>query len=366
MENIQSFVMVNNDLLASTRLNSTQKLFISYIIGWQKSNLTCKMTNRNLAKHFGMKYAGMRSMINKLIKKGLLESTQFGHTVDNSSWTSGHEIKVNEAMLNEFLKVGKSEKNMAIEDVSSYSEDEIKQQNNMERLNAIKDGIEVLRPLESMLINVGSIILYKGMISPLETIQESIDNVDCINDAFLKEMEVDLLIVTEVLESKKRILDLETNYSEPQMEEEIADEKHNNQEETLNEPEQIIFQEVTVDNKELQNDKANDFDAKNEKTVPDDNETEEKSDLIETIVMYGYEERVDLFVVMNALGFNLEEYETFRKHFITPHVPFKDLIDHLIDLNENQKKGVLSGVSVSDEVIDKLLDMIIRETINSH
>lgn len=253
MKNIQPFVMVNNDLLATPRLSSTQKLFISYIIGWQKSGLSCKMTNRILAEHFGMKYAGIRSMLNKLNTYKFFETTQFGHTVDNSSWTSGHEIKVDEAKLVEFLIAGKSEKKEAIEEVSSigYSEDEIKQQDTIERFNKIKDGIEVLRPLESMLIKEGSIILYKGMISPVETIQESIDNVDCINDAFLKEMEVDLLIVTEVLESKKRILDLTTNHSERQMEEEILAENLVKQDETLNEPEQIIFQELTVDDKEI-------------------------------------------------------------------------------------------------------------------
>jgi hypothetical protein len=252
MKNIQPFVMVNNDLLATPRLSSTQKLFISYIIGWQKSGLSCKMTNRNLAEHFGMKYAGIRSMLNKLNTYKFFETTQFGHTVDNSSWTSGHEIKVDESKLVEFLNAGKSEKKEDIEEVSSigYNEDEIEQLDYIERLNAIKEGIEILRPLELMLINEGSIIRYKGMISPVETIQESIDNVDCINDAFLKEMEVDLLIVTEVLESKKRILDLTTNYSEPQMEE-VLTENPVKQDETLNEPEQIIFQELTVDDKEI-------------------------------------------------------------------------------------------------------------------
>jgi hypothetical protein len=253
MKNIQPFVMVNNDLLATPRLSSTQKLFISYIIGWQKSGLSCKMTNRNLAEHFGMKYAGIRSMLNKLNTYKFFETTQFGHTVDNSSWTSGHEIKVDESKLVEFLNAGKSEKKEDIEEVSSigYNEDEIEQLDYIERLNAIKEGIEILRPLELMLINEGSIIRYKGMISPLDTVQESIDNVDCINDAFLKEMEVDLLIVTEVLESKKRILDLTTNYSEPQMEEEVLAENPVKQEETLKEPEQIIFQEETVDDKEI-------------------------------------------------------------------------------------------------------------------
>ncbi|MNQ11540.1 hypothetical protein D3C85_244290 [compost metagenome] len=99
-----NFVMVNNNLLSNTTLSSTQKLFISFILGWQRSELTCRMTNRNLASHFGMKYAGIRSLLNKLNKLDFFETTQFGHAVENSNWTSGHEMKVDEAKLIEFLK----------------------------------------------------------------------------------------------------------------------------------------------------------------------------------------------------------------------------------------------------------------------
>lgn len=366
MKNIQPFVMVNNDLLATTRLNSTQKLFISYIIGWQKSNLTCRMTNRTLADHFGMKYAGIRSLLKTLNKLDFFETTQFGHTVDNSSWTSGHEIKVDETKLNEFLNAGKSEKNMAIEDVSSnsHSEDEIKQQDNIERLNVIKGIVEAFKPIDSLLFDIGLMSREEANV-PTELL-ETLAEINCPDDECLEQMENDLITTSNALERMVSTLNNhKTTDSEPQMEDEILAENPHTQDETLSEPEQLKYKEITVANKEIQNDEANDFDAKNEITVPDDNETKDLTDVIETSIKYGYDERVDLFVVMDALGFNLEEYEIFRKHFITPYVPFKNLIDYLIDLSENQKKGDFSGVSVSDEVLDKMLDLIKRETINS-
>ena len=108
-----NFVMVNNNLLSNTTLSSTQKLFISFILGWQRSELTCRMTNRNLASHFGMKYAGIRSLLNKLNKLDFFETTQFGHAVENSNWTSGHEMKVDEDKLIAFLNSDMSEKQPA-------------------------------------------------------------------------------------------------------------------------------------------------------------------------------------------------------------------------------------------------------------
>jgi hypothetical protein len=103
MNTNRNFTIVGNDLLASTKLNSTQKLFISYILGWQKNNLSCKVTNNNLASHFGMKYAGIRTMLNTLNKMDFFTTTQYGYRNEKGIWTSGHEIRVDEKELNEFL-----------------------------------------------------------------------------------------------------------------------------------------------------------------------------------------------------------------------------------------------------------------------
>ena len=91
----KNFVQVNYDLLATKKLNSTQKLFISYIIGWQKNKLICKETNNNLASKFGMTYSGIRTVIHELNKHNFFNALQKDYNEENG--TSGHEITVNEA-----------------------------------------------------------------------------------------------------------------------------------------------------------------------------------------------------------------------------------------------------------------------------
>lgn len=121
-KNNQNFVQVNYNLMANTKLNSTQKLFISYIIGWQKNNLICKETNNNLALKFGMKYGGIRSLITSLNKFKFFNAVSFDF--DKSTNTSGHEITVDEIKLEEFLYPEKASKETipigikAIEDVN--------------------------------------------------------------------------------------------------------------------------------------------------------------------------------------------------------------------------------------------------------
>jgi len=345
MKNIQPFVMVNNDLLATSRLSSTQKLFISYIIGWQKSNLTCRMTNRNLAEHFGMKYAGIRSMLNKLNTYKFFETTQFGHANDNSSWTSGHEMKVDEAKLNEFLNAGKPEKKEVIEEVSStrYGEDEIKQQDTIERLNAIKDGIENLRPLELMLINEAFIFHINGK-TPLDSIQESIDNVDCINDTFLKEMEKDLLIVTEVLESKKRIFDLITNDLEEEI---LAKEPIQDEQASYKEPDKT---NSIVEN--LVNLLANN----NHKPPPIQNFE----------LKFGLDQMVNINDILEYAEFGLYDAGFFTEYFNEDEVIFGDLINYIIELRNEQKSEDYNSVEITNVLLNNLIQIIrIEESENN-
>jgi len=104
----QNFVQVNYDLLATKKLNSTQKLFISYIIGWQKNELICKETNNNLASRFGKKYSGIRVVLNELNKYDFFDSVQKDY--DEKNGTSGHEITVDETKLKLFLNDAEKEK----------------------------------------------------------------------------------------------------------------------------------------------------------------------------------------------------------------------------------------------------------------
>lgn len=97
----KNFLKVTYDLLATTKLSSTQKLFISYIIGWQKNGKICTETNNNLAMKFGMKYSGMRSVITELNKLDFFKSVQKDY--DEKTTTSGHEITVDVDKLDVFL-----------------------------------------------------------------------------------------------------------------------------------------------------------------------------------------------------------------------------------------------------------------------
>ncbi|MBC5837594.1 hypothetical protein [Flavobacterium muglaense] len=98
---MKSFVKVDYNLLATTKLSSTQKLFVSYIIGWQKNGKICFETNNTLALKFGMKYGGMRSVITTLNKFDFFKAIKKDY--DERTGTSGHEIRVNIEKLESFL-----------------------------------------------------------------------------------------------------------------------------------------------------------------------------------------------------------------------------------------------------------------------
>ena len=97
----QKFLQVDYDLLATTKLSSTQKLFVSYIIGWQKNGKICFETNSKLALRFGKKYGGIRSVLTSLNKHDFFKSVKKDY--DEKTGTSGHEITINIVKLESFL-----------------------------------------------------------------------------------------------------------------------------------------------------------------------------------------------------------------------------------------------------------------------
>lgn len=99
----KTFLQVDYDLLSTTQLHSTQKLFIAYILGWQRNELVCRETNNNLATRFGMKYSGIRTLIRELNKFEFFQSISFDYNESNR--TSGHEMKVDESKLKAFLNL---------------------------------------------------------------------------------------------------------------------------------------------------------------------------------------------------------------------------------------------------------------------
>nr|WP_315142017.1 hypothetical protein [uncultured Flavobacterium sp.] len=160
----QNFVQVNYDLLATKKLNSTQKLFISYIIGWQKNNLICKETNNNLASRFGMSYSGIRTVLNDLNKYDFFDSVQKDYNRENG--TSGHEITVDEAKLKLFLNEGNKTGN----NISTGPEIELLEKDKTEHDIGILDDLEIeseenpsiLQYQNSDIVNVKTIMTYLG------------------------------------------------------------------------------------------------------------------------------------------------------------------------------------------------------------
>lgn len=116
----QNFVKVNYNLLASPKLNSTQKLFLSYIIGWQNNNKICFETNKNLAKRFGKKYGGIRSVIKDLNTFDFFKSESKDY--NETTRTSGHEITVNIDKLEKFLSAEKPITESNLTDVQSTNQ----------------------------------------------------------------------------------------------------------------------------------------------------------------------------------------------------------------------------------------------------
>ena len=99
----KTFLKVDYNLLSTTQLHSTQKLFIAYILGWQRNELKCRETNNNLATRFGMKYSGIRTLIRELNKLDFFQAVAFDY--NKSVGTSGHEITVDETKLKSFLNL---------------------------------------------------------------------------------------------------------------------------------------------------------------------------------------------------------------------------------------------------------------------
>jgi len=100
-----TFIKTSTTLLASKKLNSTQKLFISYVIGWQSNNKVCFASNHQIANSLGLEYEGLRSLINRLNKPdfGFLTVKKLNYKNDNGTFVSKHELFIDENKLNEFL-----------------------------------------------------------------------------------------------------------------------------------------------------------------------------------------------------------------------------------------------------------------------
>lgn len=298
-----NFIMVNNNLLANTMLSSTQKLFISFILGWQRSELTCRMTNRSLASHFGMKYAGIRSLLNKLNKYNFFETTQYGHTNQNSIWTSGHEMRVNEDKLIDFLKSDKIEQ--------QYPEYKtiIKNMSKSEReetLNEISEDIEKLSDtLHSFADNIENNNISEHETTPASqtTLNEVIASCEKIGEI--------ILITEKVLE-------------------ELA--KYEDEDEVQNEIEAKLKSE----------------------------ENDGSTNKYDTNIQYKDDDLIDIEEIMTNLGFNRGDITHFVQRFRSKKVIFEDFACYFTGLIMAQdREEHYFGVEISKEQEERFKKMII-------
>jgi len=103
MKTTKQFIQMPMELASSTKLTSSQKLFISYILGWQQSGKVCYESNDSLASKIGLKKAGIRKILLTLNKYDFFKSTQYGVTPAKGEYTSTHTITIDEDKLDLFL-----------------------------------------------------------------------------------------------------------------------------------------------------------------------------------------------------------------------------------------------------------------------
>lgn len=193
---MKNFVKVPYNLLKTTKLSSTQKLFISYILGWQKNGKICFETNNNLALRFGLKYSGIRSVLRELNKLDFFNSVKKDY--NEKTGTSGHEITVNIDKLETFLACEKSIHKSNLVEVQFNNESN---SNFMETENILEDEQEKL-PTYHMndIVDLGEILaifnfndkdaneIRQHFQSPQITFESFVDYyVDLVTDSQMKD-----------------------------------------------------------------------------------------------------------------------------------------------------------------------------------
>src|ERR1017187_133747 len=91
------FTSISQNLRRSTKFNSDQKLFISYILGWQHNEMICFESNYSIAEEIGTALQTVKKIITNLKSFNWFNSI----IVDNNQ----HQIIINEDLLEEYLSI---------------------------------------------------------------------------------------------------------------------------------------------------------------------------------------------------------------------------------------------------------------------
>lgn len=109
--NKQTYTKLNDSLrrISVQKINSTQKIFFAYIIGWQETGKTLTATNKYIANQLGLTESGIRKVIRTSNQKfDFFSSTQDDAKKAENGYTSTHEIKIDVDKFNEYLKLNHS------------------------------------------------------------------------------------------------------------------------------------------------------------------------------------------------------------------------------------------------------------------
>lgn len=110
--NKQTFTKLNDSLrrISVQKINSTQKIFFAYILGWQEKGKTLTATNKYIANQLGLTESGLRKAIRTSNQKFDFFSSEQDDAkkAEEGNFTSTHEIKIDFDKFNEYLKLNYS------------------------------------------------------------------------------------------------------------------------------------------------------------------------------------------------------------------------------------------------------------------
>jgi len=108
--NQKTFTKVNDSLrrISVQEINSTQKIFFAYIIGWQEKGKTLTAKNKYIADQLGLTESGIRKTISTSKKFDFFSSIQLGNKKGENGYTSTHEIKIDVDKFEKYLKLNRS------------------------------------------------------------------------------------------------------------------------------------------------------------------------------------------------------------------------------------------------------------------
>lgn len=108
--NKQKFTKLNDSLrrISVQKINSTQKIFFAYVIGWQETGKKLTAKNKYIADQLGLTESGIRKAISTSKKFNFFSSVQLGNKKGENGYTSTHEIKIDVEKFEKYLKLNHS------------------------------------------------------------------------------------------------------------------------------------------------------------------------------------------------------------------------------------------------------------------